>query len=331
MNDYSYDIITEVLEGKADRQTQHDVLQWFATPQGQKVLSEYMDEKHLNKPECEPVYPSDTVWARIHGRMRTRHTLRRRIWRWSYGVISVFLLLFLSLTTYIVDRQIGLFGAEEWISISVPRGEKRQVSFQDGTLVCLGPGAKLDYPKRFSLWQRKVRFSGEAYFDVATNKHRPFIVEMPEGTITVKGTAFNVMNSASSSEMRICLEKGHISFWNQNLSQEYDMKAGETLRYDKKGKVVKLGRTDMAQQYINWKTGDFVFHDTPLLQVLDVVGREYGMTFEVEDPSLNGICYTIRLGHQTLESVLKSLEYITPVRFSIEGGIIKVKAAKGSK
>ena len=331
MGNYSYDIITKVLEGKADQQTQHDVLQWFATPVGQKVLSEYMDEKYLNGLECEHLYLSDDVWTQIHGKIRNQYNLRHKILKWTYGMVSVFLCILVSLTIYIVDRQIGLFGPKKWISISVPKGEKKQIMFQDGTNICLGPGAELVYPQHFSLWERKVRFSGEAYFDVATNKYRPFIVEMSEGIITVKGTSFNVMNSPLSSKMRICLERGHISFWNQNLPQEYDMIAGESLTYDKEEKAVRLERINQRQQNINWKTDDFVFYNTPLQQVLDVLGREYGVLFKVEDLSLNEICYTIRLGHQPLESVLKSLEYITPVNFSLEGNIIKVYAVKESK
>ena len=67
-----------------------------------------------------------------------------------------------------------LLADDGYDEVYVPNGERMQVLFQDGSKVHLNSGSRIRYPKKFGLSERKVYLEGEAWFEVAKNKNRPF-------------------------------------------------------------------------------------------------------------------------------------------------------------
>ncbi len=76
--------------------------------------------------------------------------------------------------------------------VTVNKGQKTNVTLPDGSLVWINSDSKLSYGSRFDTKERFVILEGEAYFDVAYDKNRPFIVEAKGMRIKVHGTEFNV-------------------------------------------------------------------------------------------------------------------------------------------
>ena len=74
----------------------------------------------------------------------------------------------------------------------VPRGGEYQIVLADGTRVWLNSATKLIFPQNFTGKERRVMLSGEAFFDVARDESKPFIVETSRMDVKVLGTRFNV-------------------------------------------------------------------------------------------------------------------------------------------
>ncbi len=303
MSNYQDKTIKEVLKGQSDIKTTKEVVQWFATEEGQDYLSKEIDDAYQ---EYRRKYVSENTWKMKMWGKRLIH----------YAAVLLPFVFLVSGAIYF-NRYHPLWGKIAMIEIKVPEGESKQIVFQDGTSVYLGPGSTLSYPQKFAYAARKVSFSGEAYFDVASNKNWPFLITMPEAQIEVLGTSFNVTAYEQSAEINVFLNTGKIRFQTLGDPETYNMLPNESLVYNKITKSVKCQKGKYAA-YTDWKNEKTIFDNTPLNHVLEVLKRKYDVCFEVAEPAINVLCYTIEIDfhNKSLEDVLKDLESITPICFA---------------
>ena len=122
------------------------------------------------------------------------------------AAIALFFILAKHIVTINEDNRL----AETINRIEVPEGGKMDITLPDGTKVCLNAGAVLDYPMKFARNSREVTISGEAWFDVAHNKAKPFIVKTFLSDVEVLGTKFNLDADESAGRFSVTLEEGSI-------------------------------------------------------------------------------------------------------------------------
>ena len=84
------------------------------------------------------------------------------------------------------------------------------VSLPDGTKVQMGPGSRLTYPASFSGKTREIRLDGQAFFDVAKNREKPFIVHTEDMSVEALGTAFELFSYNMENKMEAILLNGKI-------------------------------------------------------------------------------------------------------------------------
>ncbi len=161
------------------------------------------------------------------------------------------------------------------------------VTLDDGSLVHLNYNTRLIYPEKFGRGDRNVILEGEAYFMVAKDKSRPFVVHTPDGSIRVLGTEFNVNtrindnvndndnNDEGRYRTEVVLVKGSVAVTPTN-GKEQMMKPGEQCRISNTQCVIE--NVDVAP-YVAWNTGTFVFDNCPLETAMKVLSHWYG--FEV--------------------------------------------------
>ena len=105
-------------------------------------------------------------------------------------------------------------------SITVPTGQRVNLTLPDGTSVWLNARTTLQYPLSFARNHRKVILNGEAYFEVTKNPKRPFVVETSRYNIEVLGTTFNVEAYAGVEEFETSLMRGKVRINNQSRPEE---------------------------------------------------------------------------------------------------------------
>ena len=159
------------------------------------------------------------------------------------------------------------------------------VTLDDGSLVHLNYNTRLIYPEKFGRGDRNVILEGEAYFMVAKDKSRPFVVHTPDGSIRVLGTEFNVNTRVDGNDndnvnggryrTEVVLVKGSVSVAPAK-GKEQMMKPGEQCKISNTQCVIE--NVDVAP-YVAWNTGTFVFDNCPLETAMKVLSHWYG--FEV--------------------------------------------------
>ncbi|HEY0668863.1 MAG TPA: FecR family protein, partial [Sphingobacteriaceae bacterium] len=118
----------------------------------------------------------------------------------------------------------GNEGARAYNTISTPRGGEYQVILPDGTRVWLNAASSLKFPVVFGK-ERTVKLTGEAYFEVAKDKNKPFTVSVGNIGVKVLGTHFNVMAYTDEEAITTTLLEGKVKV--SGKSGDYELKPGQ--------------------------------------------------------------------------------------------------------
>lgn len=322
-------IIDKTLNNTATPEEARQVIRWFATPEGARYLSSLMDEDAaMIQPGTEELYaersiPSDEMYQHI---MKRVHLQQRKRILFRAAAILIPLLLFLGQFWYI-DKRIDLFSDAGYEEIYVPKGERMQLIFQDGSKAILNAGTRIKYPRKFGFSERKVELEGEAFFEVSPNKNRPFIVDLKDVNVKVLGTTFDVKAYTSDPDIFVCLETGKVALAN-NTNPLAHLKPGDKATYNRKTGVCKISRPENIEHNSAWKKNQIVFSNTSLSEVTATLSRWYNVEFAIADSSVLIYNYTLTSTDQKLEQILKDLEKITPVQFTEKDSIIYIERKK---
>ena len=213
-----------------------------------------------------------------------------------------------------MDRRFDLLVDAGMQEIVVPKGERMQVVFQDGSRVHLNAGSRIRYPKQFGWSERRVELSGEGWFEVSKNAKRPFIVELGLMDIKVLGTTFDVKAYEEDQTIMIALETGSIEV-NASNYESFRMEPGDKALYDKCSRRFEIHRSSDVTKYSTWREDRLIFRSEPLREVLNTISRNYNIEFEVKDTSILDYSYTITIDTTDWRIALKELEKITPIQF----------------
>lgn len=212
-------------------------------------------------------------------------------------------------------------------SVSTPRGGQYRLHLSDGTSVWLNAGSVLTYPVAFDHNERKVKLSGEAYFEVAKDAKRPFRVQTIQQTISVLGTHFNISAYTDDTDTKTTLLEGKVAVESFNLSNQKILKPGQqaltSLNTKTHSPVIKNVDTI---DVVAWKNGYFQFQDEPLESILKKISRWYDVEVDYSKNQLSNRLFfngTISK-YKNASQVLKKLELTGGVHFQIEGRRIMV-------
>lgn len=163
-------------------------------------------------------------------------------------------------------------------TMSTPRGRQFQLTLPDGTKVWLNAVSSLTYPTVFTGKERKVKITGEAYFEIAQNVNMPFEVNVDDGTaIQVLGTHFNVNAYRDGASVNTTLLQGSVRV--KNAGESHLLKPGQQAQvYGASG--MRVENNVNLDQVVAWKSGVFSFNDADIMTVMRELSRWYD--FEVE-------------------------------------------------
>ncbi|HSZ31948.1 MAG TPA: FecR family protein [Puia sp.] len=203
-------------------------------------------------------------------------------------------------------------------TLATPRGGTFQLTLSDGTKVWLNAASSITYPSSFTGTDRKVTITGEAYFEVAKDRSKPFLVSVNDMVITVLGTHFNINAYENETQVKTTLFEGSIAL----KAGQYNslLKPGEQAESGNNGKINILQQDDL-NQVIAWKTGYFNFRDADLPTVMRQLERWYDI-----DVRYNGQVPERRFRGElprnlTLKEVLNVLKEVK-INYKIDGKML---------
>lgn len=209
----------------------------------------------------------------------------------------------------------------QYATLTTPRAGQYQITLSDGTKVWLNAESSLHYPTDFTEEKRIVEIQGEAFFDVAENKDKPFVVQSATQQVTVTGTSFNVNAYHDDKTTVTTLVTGSVRINNTDGTAFVSLKAGEQSVLE--GSRIKVKTIDPTE-YTAWKDGLFILKDADFATVKLQLERWYDVTF-VGQSNSDAKVSAILSRNVNLSDVLKTMENHTGTKFKIEGRRIMVQ------
>lgn len=226
----------------------------------------------------------------------------------------------------LVYKEIGEADVKQYNELIVPRGGEYAIVLSDGTKVKLNADSRLRYPVKFSSKERCVEVLGEAFFEVAKNGKKPFIVKCGEVRMKVLGTSFNVNGYERENSIVTTLVEGKLEV--STGRQRVVLRPGLQSHVDNYSGNIDTLSVDV-DNYIAWLNNKFTFKDESLVSIMKALSRWYDVTFVFDGINPEDYCLTGKIPrHGTLQEVTMLLEQISDVSFDIEGRKVFVRKNK---
>lgn len=200
-------------------------------------------------------------------------------------------------------------------TISTPNGGQYQLILSDGTKVWLNAASSLKYPISFQGTERKVELTGEAYFEVASDKSKPFRVASKDQEVVVLGTHFNINAYGNEGSSQTTLLEGSVKV---NVHNNIKLlKPGQQARVlpSSEIKIINNVETDAV---IAWKNEKFQFVKADIQTVMRQIERWYDVEVEYQAKISTHFGGSISR-NVNLDQVLNILQQTEKVRFEVKG------------
>ena len=191
------------------------------------------------------------------------------------------------------------------------------ITLSDGSKVVLNSNSTLTVSALFGESLREVTLDGEAFFDVAKDTSRLFVVKCNKESYIVRGTSFNI---TSWSEDKLSIVTLHTGSLEARVGADIiKLSPGEELQVDESAENYAKRRVRNVEESAVWiKSDEIIFDDKPLKVVALRIAKKYGVHIEVA-PQLENILYTGKSGSETLPELFRLLELTSPVPIRITG------------
>ncbi|MCE5346326.1 MAG: FecR family protein [Bacteroidales bacterium] len=308
----------------------------------------------------------EKAWKKINKELRNEKKIffisgkTRSGFRYFLRIAALWMVIFLagSSLTYLVTRPHKSLDIQSMspTRIFAPLGSRSNVILPDGSSVWLNAGSCLEYNSGFNGESRKVKLSGEGFFDVITNKLKPFIVSTGDISIIAHGTSFNVKAYPEEKTIVTTLIKGEVTIEgkdfeekpfsltmlpNQNVTyftdnklhllNSSDLRLSEKEEEKRKDNVPVVSTTPVhldedvkTELYTSWKDDRWIIEGEKFKDLIVMLERRYDISVILTSNKIEELRFSGTIENETIEQVFHIISLTIPIRYSIDVGKVYV-------
>lgn len=314
------EIIDRYHLGQCTSEEQQDVEQWLASDEVEMSFPEHADLNALEQKGWKKLSSRYPQAVRPLDNRTFKLPNYPRIWQ----LVACMVLLMGASLGYYLNR-----GSENstnqvlaYKELKTLKGQKLSVTLSDGTVVWLNSESTLSFPARFKGDLRELKFIGEAYFSVAKDPSRPFIIHTGKTKIQVLGTKFNLRAMAAENTTSVVVAEGKVKFTGDSDKQELILTANKRgiLETTSGGTMMKTEAV-YTGKYIAWKNNELVLDNLTLEEAALTLERWYNVKIKIDNQKLRKERYTGSFSNPALKQVLKSMGFAVKFSYKQQGQI----------
>jgi ferric-dicitrate binding protein FerR (iron transport regulator) len=290
-------------------------------------------------------------------------------WKIIRNVIAyaAVILLFIGIPSLFIYRHFFMSPSDSFeekilTQISAPKGSKTEMVLADGSKVWLNAGSVLKYGTDFNKSDREVFLDGEAYFDVAKNKNKPFLVHTSKLTLRVLGTSFNVKSYSDEKTIETTLVRGSVKveksekdgsvsnyLLKPNQKVIFNKTDGDIRFYDLSDKIatsrinkaplpsnVQLKSqaeelSPLVEKDISWKEGYFLVNDETLESIMVKLIRRFDLKVVFNSEAIKNLRYSGKIKESTPEQILKAIKITSPIDYTMHDKTVVISESSVRK
>ena len=203
-------------------------------------------------------------------------------------------------------------------TLLTPRGGQYRIVLSDSTKVWLNAASSLRFPTAFTGSERRVELTGEAYFEVAHNAKKPFIVQRGDAAVNVLGTHFDINAYDDEPEMKVTLLQGSVKVSKGEKTALLQPGQQAKMSMNSSSTSIRVDTDIDEEQVLAWKNGMFQFDGADIQEVMRNIARWYDVDI-VYQGRVNQHFRGNISKYVDASKVLQMLEYTGAAHFKIEG------------
>lgn len=306
------------LEGRTSEAEEEQLMEWMATQPTEDIPGMTDHQKQAIE---------RSIWQRMDRQIRPfRHRLPTVQLGWISGIAACLLLGLFGLFMFMKDdtskpgSEVADSNVPTGIEIKNTTQAEQAVRLKDGTIVWLKAGSSVVYDKNFNQTRRTVYLSGEAFFQVKRDTHRPFIVHAGALVTEVLGTSFRIKPKLVSKEIEVSVATGRVSVYTQSVSHKKEhngviLTPNQRATFNPSSLAIIPSLVENPQPIPTQSAlsqTSLVFQGASLQTVLTRLEEVYGIQFVVVNPDATNCLITADLTDLSLfaqlDLVCKSIE-----------------------
>lgn len=310
------DLLPRYCEGLLTEEERMQVEAWIDESDENRRMAKQIHTLYLAADTVRVMKKVDTEKALSRVKSKMTGNKKTSWWEWAQRAAAVLFIPLLA-TLMLQYWEGGEQEIAQMMEIKTNPGMTTSLTLPDGTLVFLNSESTLTYPSHFDENTRNVTLQGEAYFEVAKNLEKKFIVSTShQSQIEVLGTHFNVEAYEKDDRISATLVEGKIGFifTQDNVSKRILMNPGQKLIFDSRDEKVQLYATT-GESEIAWKEGKIIFKNTPLEEGLRMLEKRYNVEFIIKNSRLKEDSFTGTFTNQRLERILEYFQLSSRIRW----------------
>ena len=303
--------------------------QWTAYLNGEPDLKEPINLDQKQKEEFAEVWEAtgtsysysasdlDQGWRKLQNKIgKSESQQKSRLFRNTFFkyAATVIMVMGIGFATYQIIRTPEKIADIPAIMTFAQTGEHPALvsvlTLPDGSTVKLNANTKIEYPEHFASGIRKIKLSGEAFFEVTKDSMRPFRIETSNASVEVLGTSFNVSAYPESDKVEVNVETGKVKLSvnvkGTSLQKYAVLPAGN--RGCVKISAGEISQTEsLSPNYAAWITRVISFQRTPLAEVCSVMENTYHIKIRMENSKIGQIPYTANFANLNSDYIIEVL------------------------
>lgn len=290
-----------------------------ASVEEKETIKQWLDESPANQDELfrERQFFGAMIMnspiAEQQKKNEIKHEKKRILWE-VFKIAAVILLTTTIVLFFMKNETMCSDDQQPWLSVIVPSGQRANVVLPDGTNVWLNARTQLRYPGVFSGDKREIELNGEAYFEVTSDREKPFIVHTDKCEIEVLGTKFNVDAYADSEDFTAALIEGSVRVTNKSVAINSLVLQPNYLTTFRDGVLMSEKITDY--DYYRWREGLVCFRETGFVQLMHRFEKCYGVRIEIKNSGLLEYAFTGKFRiSDGIDNALRVLQKDAPYSF----------------
>jgi transmembrane sensor len=309
-----WNLLAKFLAGETGAEENAAIGKWMGkSPENRtlfgKLKSDWKIMDNMNKQ-----FNVDNAWNKVYGRIAAHDGIagtistetgivqHRKFWLTPFRVAASLLLI-----AAVGVAVVFITGRNQRISVSTASNDRqRSIILPDGSTIFMNANTHLSYAKDFGQKVREVTLSGEAFFEVAPDKTKPFMIHANDADIKVVGTSFNIDTRNRDKGVEVYVSTGIVEVFRSGADNHVLLQPGDL------GLIGREGishRKSENKNPIAWKTGNMDFRDTRLTEAVQILNEIYRVNIICREPGLdttqtNG---TYRYPDESLDQILTIL------------------------
>ena len=309
-------LFDKYISHKASDLEREEILKWISED---NELQLWLEEKFASSTDALDEKLKANILSNIHSQIvPQRKTIK--FWSILQKIAAIFLLPLLTAVVILVTHNDKV--PVQYCTIEAQKGQKTNVTLPDGSRVYLNSESRLTYATNFNQKDRRLRLTGEAYFEVAKNKKSPFIVNAGNITIRALGTAFNVRAYSNEKYVSATLADGSVRV--TSSKQTIDLIPNEQVDMNNGNGDLSVIKLDDAHASIGWLNNKMHFNNCTFAEVAASLSRIYNIDILLTSESLKKQRFSGTINNNSIESVLRILSFSAPVRYELRNGKVEI-------